>query len=64
MVLGEGMRTSADSDEDPIPRVLTADTETLYDALFTSPTSVQYRMDGSQLDCVTVGAVAEMAVST
>jgi hypothetical protein len=63
MVLGEGMRTSADSDEGPVPRMLTAATETLYEALFTRPTSVQYNVAASQLDWVTVGAVFDVAVS-
>lgn len=62
-MLGEGTRTSADSDDGPDPRALTAETDTLYDALFTSPTSVQYKVVGSQFDWVTVGAVAEVAVS-
>ena len=63
IVLGEGTRTSKASDDGPFPRMFTAATETLYDALLTRPTRVQRRVEASQFDWVTVGAVFDVAVS-
>lgn len=61
--LGEGIRTSADSDTAPPPRLLKAVTVMLYEAPLTRPTSVQERMEVLQLVLLIVGAVGDEATT-
>lgn len=61
--VGEGIKTSADSDTAPPPRLLKALTLMLYEESFTRPTSVQDKVEVLQLVLLMVGAVVDVAIT-
>ena len=61
--VGDGIKTSADSDVAPPPLLLNAFTLMLYEAPLMRPTSVQESVDVLQLGLLTVGAVGDVAMT-